>query len=225
MLTAQKSAWFERIFAVYNRNLIKRNFNAFYVENLLELQKKNSQIPLVIFANHSCWWDGLAIFEISRRARLDLFVMMEEKQLERFFLFRRLGAFSVDRENARKAIKSLDYAVRILREDSRRTLWIFPQGKILPNGLRPFFFYQGLSRIVGKFKRIQVVSLALKYEFLNDFKPEIFAKIGKIELMEVSNKFDSKIANDNFAGQLSQSLDCLTADINAANFGKFDRII
>ena len=100
MLTAKKSAVFERVFAVYNRNLLNRRFHSLNVCGLENLTERNAQLPLIIYANHSSWWDGLAAFEISRAARLDSYMMMEEKQLKKLFPFRLLGAFSVVREKA-----------------------------------------------------------------------------------------------------------------------------
>nr|MBA3694670.1 acyl-phosphate glycerol 3-phosphate acyltransferase [Acidobacteriota bacterium] len=106
MLEAKKSRWFEKVFQIYNRNLLKRRFHSFRVLGLDSFVNVNSSI---IYANHSSWWDGLVAFEISKALRVDSFIMMEEKQLRNLFLFRKLGAFSVVRENSRQAVKSLNY--------------------------------------------------------------------------------------------------------------------
>ena len=225
MLTAKKSILFEKIFAVYNRNLIERRFHAFFVDNLDEFHKKNPKFPLIIYANHSSWWDGLAAFEIARRARLDAFVMMEEKHLRKLFLFRLLGAFSVVRENPRQAFESVLYAARLLNEKPARALWIFPQGEILPNGARPIFFYRGLSKIVEKVSRVQVLPVAIRYEFLSDFKPEIIVKIGRIQFIDAGEKFDRKSSTVDFADRLTKLLDELKFDTTTGNFNNFERII
>ena len=128
MLKANKSAWFEKIFAVYNRNLFKRRFHSLHVSGMEFLDKKDAEIPLIIYANHSGWWDGLVVFEICRQAKLDFYVMMEEKQLKNLFLFRKLGAFSVVRENARKAMESINYAVELL-EQSAHDAFDFSAGR------------------------------------------------------------------------------------------------
>lgn len=225
MLTAKKSFWFEKIFAVYNRNLIKCRFHAFRVSGLSELQKRNSKAPLIIYANHSAWWDGLVAFEIWRRAALDAFVMMEEKQLKKLFLFRRLGAFSVVRENARQAVESIRYAADILNEKPSRALWIFPQGKITPNDARPIIFYNGLSRIIEKTRRAEILPVAFRYEFAGDFKPEIFVKIGKIESIDATENFNSKRATAVFADKLTKLLGELKDETTNENFDDYERII
>ncbi len=224
MLEAKKSLWFEAIFKVYNRNLLKRRFYSFQVSGLDFLREKNAAIPFLIFANHSSWWDGLIAFEISRKAELDSFIMMEEKHLKNLILFRKLGAFSVVRENPRKAIESLNYAAGLLKK-TYQTLWIFPQGEILPNDARPLKFYNGLSRIIEKVGEVFVIPLAMRYEFLGEFKPQIFVKIGSPELLKTGSDFKSKKVTGIMESRLTNLLDELKTDITSRNFSKFERII
>lgn len=224
MLEANKSAWFEKIFAVYNRNLIKRRFHSLQISGLDFLRAKNDEIPLVIYGNHSSWWDGLVAFEVSQKAALDFFVIMEEKQLTDLQLFRKLGAFSVVRENPRKAIESINYAVNLL-ENPRRTLWIFPQGEIFPNDLRPLKFFNGLSRIIEKTGRVLVIPAAMRYEFLGEFKPRIFVKIGLPELFEADKKFNSKKLTQHNSDRLTKLLEELKTDVLNKNFDEHEQII
>ncbi|CAN5298053.1 hydroxychlorobactene glucoside lauroyltransferase CruD [soil metagenome] len=224
MLEANKSAWFERIFAVYSRNLIKCRFHSLHVSGLDFLRDKNTEIPLIVYANHSSWWDGIIAFEISRKAKLDSFIMMEEKQLEKLFLFRKLGAFSVVRENPRKAVESVNYAVSLL-ENPRRTLWIFPQGEILPNDLRPLSFFNGLSRIIERSGKVFAVPLVIRYEFLSEFKPQIFVKISSFELIKTDKNFDSKKMTESNSNRLTNLLDELKTDVLNKNFSQYEQII
>lgn len=221
MLGANKSLWFERIFAVYNRNLLKRRFHSFQISDLQVLREEK---PQIIYVNHSSWWDGLIAFEISRLIKANSFVMMEEKHLKRLFLFRKLGAFSVVRENPRQAIESINYAVGLLKENSNRTLWIFPQGEILPNDLRPLNFYRGLARIVEKAGECSIVPCAFRYEFLGDFKPEIFVKVGEPRKFKQTQMFDSKTLTADFESALTKTLDDLKADINSGDTADYLKV-
>ena len=218
-MKANKSHWFESVFAVYNRNLFRRRFTGLRVEGIEHLQNRGTDLPLVLYANHSSWWDGLVAFEIGRAARLDQFVMMEEKQLKQLFLFRRLGAFSVIRENPRSALQSINYAARILKEKQNRAVWIFPQGEILPNDARPLRFYGGLARIIEKTGRCAAAPVAMRYEFLGDFKPAAFVKIGSAEIFE--NIKDAKQLTEQLTFQLTETLDELKNDIAFEKTGKF----
>ncbi len=222
MLEANKEAWFEKIFAVYNHNLLKRRFHSLRISGL-DLLKTNQ--PTIIYTNHSSWWDGLAAFQISQSVKLDSFIMMEEKQLRKLFLFRKLGAFSVVRENSRQAAQSLNYAVNLLKEKPTRTLWIFPQGEILPNDTRPLKFYNGLSKIVEKLERCVVISLAIRYEFLDDYKPEILVKIGASEVFFSEEICSSKLLTERFEKNLTETLNELKQDISSKNTSQYEKLV
>lgn len=224
MLEAKKSRWFEKIFGIYNRNLLKRRFNSLQISGLHFLKDKNANVPLIIYANHSSWWDGLVMLEILRQFDFENYVMMEEKQLRKLFFFRALGAFSVVRESAREAVKSLDYAANLLTENPNRVLLIFPQGEILANDVRPLRFYNGLSRVSEKVKLIQVSPVALRYEFLGNFKPEIFVKIGQPVLVQAYNNFNSKSMTESFERHLTETLDELKQNIILNNTSEYVRL-
>lgn len=192
MLKAAKNRWFESLFAVYNTNLLRRRFHSFRFRGLDNLTNPRSGLPLIIFANHSSWWDGLAAFQISRAGGLDSYVMMEERHLRRYFLFRGLGAFSIVREDPRAAYRSLEYASGLLREDGGRSLWMFPQGKIVPAGRRPLGFYPGIAKLLEMTGPCRVVPVVFRYEFEGDFKPSVYglagspreSKTGEIPVLE-----------------------------------------
>ncbi len=224
MLEANKSKLFEKIFYFYNSNLIKRRFHSFSVKGLENFENRQTSLPLIIYANHSSWWDGLAAFQISQKAKLDSFVMMEEKTLKRFFLFRKLGAFSIVRNQPRSAFESINYAVDLLT-DSEKTIWIFPQGEILPNDFRPINFYSGISTIIRKLGICQTICLSFRYEFLNNFKPEIFANINIKESI-VFNKFENKkILTNYFEKKSTENLEELKKDILFKRFDDYQRIV
>lgn len=177
MLTARKSRWFDTVFRAYNRNLLRRRFDALWARDIESLAP--ADVPKIVFANHSSWWDGLVCYELMRRAGADLFVMMEEKNLRRYPLFRLLGAFSVDRGNARSALESIDYAAALLAGSPSRALLIFPQGKIEPADRRPITFESGIRKIADRVPECRLVPLALSYSFGREFKPDIFARAGE----------------------------------------------
>lgn len=225
MLTSEKVKWFEAVFSVYNRNLIKRRFNALRVENLDVLKKRNRQIPLIFYANHSSWWDGLIAYQIWRECGIDGFLIMEERQLKNLQLFRKLGAFSIVRESPREAIESINYAVRLLKERTNRSVLIFPQGEIKPNDVRPLSFFNGLLRIIEKTGACQVIPLAMRFEFLGEFKPEIFVKIGHAQNFESMQVKLPKELTQQFEARLTNLLDELKSDIVTAQTANYEKMI
>lgn len=222
MLVDKKSRLFEEIFAVYNRNLLKRNFSSIRFSDLHSVKTNK---PNIFYVNHSSWWDGLVAFQISRVIKADSFVMMEEKHLRKFFLFRQLGAFSVIRENPRQAVESLNYAIKLLTCKPTATLWIFPQGEILPNDSRPLLFYNGLSRVVEKLGNCTVTSLAVRYEFFNSYKPEIFVKTGKPKYFSSNELINRKTLTKIFEDDLTETLDDLKKDVSTQNIDCYQTII
>jgi 1-acyl-sn-glycerol-3-phosphate acyltransferase len=222
MLEARKNRLFEKIFTLYNRNLLRRRFNSLRVCGLENL-KLNQNIPLLAYANHSSWWDGLVMFEVSTYTEFEWFVMMEEKQLKKLFPFRWLGAFSVVRENPRQAFKSINYAAELMMKNPKTAILIFPQGEILPNDKRPMSFQHGAARIIEKVGKAVSLPIAMRYEFLGNFKPEIFLKIDKPEKIEAGE--NPKKITKTFEEKMTKLLDSLKLDILSNNLADYKDLL
>lgn len=225
MIYARKSAWFERVFAAYNRNLLARRFEGLRAAGLEGLRGRARDAGLLLYANHSSWWDGLAAFQLGRACGLDQYVMMEERQLRARPLFRRLGAFSVERASAREAARSVGYAANLLRADANRAVWIFPQGATLPNDTRPLGFYTGAARVVGRAGLAYAAPVAFRYEFLGDFRPEAFARVGPPERFEAGPHFDAKQLTARLAETLARTLEELREDILQSRFDGYEELV
>lgn len=177
MIKARKNRIFELLFERYNRWLIRRRFHSVHIEGQ-EILESLSPLPKIFCLNHSSWWDGLIAYFLSRLFRFDGYCMMEEKQLSKLRPFTWIGAFSVVRENPREAAISIKYAVKILTAAPNRALWIFPQGRILPNDVRPIEVSGGAVKIAEKCLPCEIIPVALRYEFLGSYKPSIFVSVG-----------------------------------------------
>jgi hypothetical protein len=224
MITARKSAWFDTLFAAYNRHLIARRFEGLRVRGMEALTGRGRDAPLVLYANHSSWWDGLIVFQVGRAAGLAQYAMMEERQLRQYKVFRRLGAFSVVREDARSALESVRYAADLLR-GTDGALWIFPQGRTEPNGLRPLAFYSGAARIAQKVGDVYLAPVALRYEFLDGYRPEAFVRIGALERLGGGRSAPPKILSRSLAGKLTATLDALTRDVAENNLAGYAELV
>ncbi|HEX6873568.1 MAG TPA: lysophospholipid acyltransferase family protein [Micromonosporaceae bacterium] len=137
--------------------------------------------PLLAYANHPSWWDGFAAMLIDRellRRRYRGYVMVDQEQLRRYRFFRWCGAFSVDRQRPRSALASVRYASDLLAGATDRALWIFPQGELRPNDLRPITVQSGLARIALATPGVQLWPVAMRYEFGHEQRPELFLRVG-----------------------------------------------
>jgi 1-acyl-sn-glycerol-3-phosphate acyltransferase len=224
MITARKSGWFERVFAAYNRNLIARRFEGLRVAGLEHLRGREPSVPLVLYANHSSWWDGLLAFQVGRFCKLDQYAMMEERQLREYPFHRKLGAFGVVRESARDGARSIEYASGLLRKTSR-ALWIFPQGKTIQNDARPLVLYNGAARIIERAGEADASPVAIRYEFLDDYRPEAFVRIGAAGRLIADANFNAKRLTEFLTKSLTSTLDELRDDIIAGDFAAYEEIV
>lgn len=220
-MKAAKSRWFESLFALYNTNLLRRRFHSFRIRGIEHLAGHGTDAPLLIYANHTSWWDGLAAFQVSRAAGLDAYVMMEERQLRRYFLFRKLGAFSVDREDPRSAYRSLKYAASLMKDDPGRALWMFPQGEIVASEKWPLEFYPGIVKLIELAGGCRAAPLVLRYEFEGEFKPSIYARAGVPQEIGVNGI----PTLEDLESSMSSVLDQLGRDILKQAYDEYEELI
>lgn len=129
--------------------------------------------------------------------------MMEDKQMREHGLFKRIGAFSVNLENPRSAVRSLRYAVDSMKRPNS-SLFIYPEGKILPFSTNKLHFKKGLGWIVSQCKDVDVVPIGIYIDHAHSDKPELFLKIGSP--LEFDSTMDTDNLNTYFENKLSDLL-------------------
>jgi chlorobactene lauroyltransferase len=179
VIEARKNVLFERLFLGYSRRLLARHFRRVTVAGAGMIRKIDRQRPIIFCCNHSSWWDGILPLVLSHDVvQCRSFGMMEEKQLARYRFFRWIGVFSVVRESPRQAVKSMAYASSLFTEPNT-ALWIFPQGVLGAQELRPLRLEQGAARIAAMAGGAQFVPVAFRFEFLCEQLPEAFISFGE----------------------------------------------
>lgn len=180
MKPAHHTGWAHILFRPYLRHLVRRSFHS--VQVLGELPSFPEDRSVLLLPNHSTWWDGFIIYLTNDLAwQKKPFVMMEEKQLNRFPFFNRLGAYSVRPGDREDVEKTLSYSAHLL-ENPRHLLFLFPQGKLLPWHQRPLTFKSGFSHILSASPvRPEVFFCGIRAEFLGEQYPDIFIMFRKIE--------------------------------------------
>lgn len=223
MITANKKPILETVMAACNRRLLRKHFHAMWVAGDEHVGGLDRNIPVVLLGNHSCWWDPLVEFYLSRDLfGLDGYAMMEEKQLERYRFFRWIGVFSVRRESPRDAVESLRYAGSLL-DRPNRALWIYPQGVMLPGDVRPLGFQTGIGRLARMVARVQFVPFVHQYEFIGDQRPEVFTEYGmpfvpdvRVEVRELVRGVEERV---------TAMLDTLRSRIARRELGGFRNVL
>ncbi|WP_223700730.1 lysophospholipid acyltransferase family protein [Sutcliffiella deserti] len=176
MIPAKKSKAFEFFFDQFNKRFLSFQFKGIYWATETNIVTLPSTSALFI-ANHSTWWDPLVIFHLNRHIiKQESYCMMHEKGIKEYPFFRKIGAFSVNRQNPKDIVQSINYAKEKLKDG--KALWLFPQGDEHHLETRPLAFLPGAIHIV-KNSDIPIVPVGLYYTFGNERKPEIYIKIGK----------------------------------------------
>ncbi|MCP8968261.1 lysophospholipid acyltransferase family protein [Ectobacillus ponti] len=200
MIPAAPSRLFQFCFHQYNRRLFARSFAGIWVHR----DSLAAPPPSALFIlNHSSWWDGLVCFHLNRLLfGHSSYYMMHETGLRQYPLFRRLGAFSVNRDNPKDVLQSLQYSVKRLQEGG--SIWMFPQGDEMHLELRPLGFLPGFLYLAEKATNIPVIPIALYYSFLHQQRPELFVKIGQpLSLPAGSSRAErAKLAEEAFTAGL-----------------------
>lgn len=210
MITANKNKIIGRLFSLYHKRLLKKHFYAVHINGQQNIQALNPSLPVIMYANHSNWWDGfIAYFLTNRILKKDDYLMMDIKQMMKYSFFKFIGVFSVDREKPAEAIRSIIYAADLIR-DSERYLWIFPQGEMFPQDKRPLNFYSGISKIVEKAGNVYLIPVCFRYEFLMEQRPEVFISIGSPDIF--SGKNESSLP-EKLRNKLESQLDILRDDV------------
>lgn len=221
MITAKKNKLIGRVFAVYHNRLLKKHFFAVHLNGEENLKLIDDSMPVIMYANHSNWWDGFIAYLLTNRVlRKDDYLMMDIEQMKKYSFFRHIGVFSVDRNVPTEAVRSLTYAAELL-SGTKKYMWIFPQGEMLPQDRRPLKFFSGITKIAEKTGNINLVPVCFRYEFIKEQRPEVFISIGKPET--ISGKIPDELT-ESLRTTLESQLDKLKDNVITGNTSAFKTI-
>ena len=191
----------------YFYGMLEKRFHGFYYKGAEKFYlQKDPETPVILYAPHFNWWDGMVGYNICNRIfKKEIRLMIEE--LNRFPLIRRGGAFSVNKKSPQASMKAINYAVETMG-DSNNILYIFPEGIIKPPMHRPFELQTGMTYIaekaVKKYGQVALMPVAVNYFFLRDNRPEVLVEFGDI-IHLTSDKPDRK-EYTNYLGKILEEL-------------------
>ena len=187
LILDRRSSWKERLYIAYGRRLVRRAFARVRVTESphgtlpghpVGTSWAAGDAPLIAYINHSAWWDAVVPLVLSRDLFLrESYALMEGEQLRRYPFFRSLGCFGPTSSSPSDARATLAHAVSVLRGGPRRTLWICPQGALLP-AQTPLSFKSGLARLARAVPEARLVPIALRFEFGDEPLPTCHVRIG-----------------------------------------------
>ncbi len=223
VIRAYKHGWPRVAIDTMIRRRFRSRFFAIRVQGLERLRDALKAEPggTLFLANHSCWWDLFLVHFLNESIPVDGYGMMEHANLKRFGFFRRIGAYSVDRASPAGVRASIEYTCELLRDD-RAGVWIFPQGNIVGNDVRPLGFQPGLRVLVRRAGRVRVVAVAFRYEFWQDERPEAFVRFGEPRWVEATEAARSV---EEWERRLTEEVDALRDDVTAQRADRFTSLL
>jgi 1-acyl-sn-glycerol-3-phosphate acyltransferase len=223
VIEAFKQGWPRLAVDTMIRSKLQSGFHQVLTQGLepLRAELDRDSSGMLFLANHSCWWDLFLVHLLNESIPIDGYGMMEHFNLVRFGFFRRIGAFSVDRTDPTSVRASLEYAAGLLRRP-RAGVWVFPQGKIETNDVRPLVFQPGIRALVRRAGRVRVVPVAFRYEFWQDERAEALVRFGEPTWVD-RPALPSLIPT--FEARLTAELDALKAEAIFQQPGNFTPLI
>lgn len=208
---------FVRIF----RRFLRKHMRALRLASWGEPRAADGR-PLIVFANHPSWWDGIAFVLLSNAlfpARRQ-FVPMDAEALARYGFFKRLGVFGVEQQTPRGAIAFLRQSEALLRTPSHM-LWMNAPGRFADVRERPVPIAPGLLRLPELAPDAVFLPLALEMPFWTERKAELLAAFGDPIEAATLAALPRDARRDAFAAALATTMDRLAADAIARDPARF----
>ena len=159
------------------RRNFRRAFHAVRIQGLSHLRELDG--PLIVYANHSSWWDPMTAFLLSEKLMRSRrhYAPMDADALKRYKLLSWIGIFPVEVNSGRGAVRFLRVGEAILR--SGGVLWVTPQGRFVDVRERPITFKPGMAALAARVPGCAVLPMAIEYIFWNERTPEALLCFGE----------------------------------------------
>ena len=219
---ASTSRFWSMVADFFFYRMLEGRFYAFRYKGVENYLNKDPNLPVIMFAPHSNWWDGIVGYHITNRiCKKEIRLMVEE--LNRFPLLRRAGAFSVNKKSPQASMDALKYSIEQVG-NPKSILYLFPQGIIMPPNARPIKFRSGLAYIAEKaakkYGKVALMPIAVNYFFLRDNRPEVLIEMGELIELE-AGKVDRKEFTEYLGNTLEKLCDKQMYEISQAKFAGY----
>lgn len=163
------------------RWIVRRNFaREFHAVRLQGLDRLDGlDGPLLVYANHSGWWDPMVAFLLGGEllGRRRHYAPMDAAALKKYRILSWLGVFPVEVSSSRGAVRFLRTGEAILRGGG--VLWVTPQGRFSDVRERPIAFKPGMAALAARIPGCAVLPMAIEYVFWDERTPEVLLQLGE----------------------------------------------
>ncbi len=182
--------------------------------------------PLVVFANHPGWWDGVAFMLLSRALfpGRTMFIPMDAAALARYPFMKRIGVFGIEGGSSRGAVAFLRTAQRVL-ESPARMLWMNAPGRFSDVRERPVPIAPGLTRLAEMAPDAVFIPLALDYPFWTERKAEMLVAFGPPIEGAALAALGRDARGEALSAALAATMDRLALDAIARDPARFETLL
>jgi 1-acyl-sn-glycerol-3-phosphate acyltransferase len=182
--------------------------------------------PLVVFANHPGWWDGVAFMLLSQALfpGRRMFIPMDAAALGRYPFMRRLGVFGVETGTPRGAIAFLRLAREVLAAPDRM-LWMNAPGRFSDVRERPVPIAPGMTRLPEFAPEALFVPLALDYPFWTERRAEMLCAFGDPIEGAALVALEREARAEALSVALAATMDRLAEDAIARDPARFETLL
>ena len=166
-----------RLFTRVVKRYFRGHFRAVMAQRAEVLE--GARGPMIIYANHSSWWDPMICVLLARvlMPACRHYAPMDAASLARYPILKKIGIFPVEMRSARGAAQFLRTSQAVLNEGA--VLWLTPQGRFADVREFPLAFLPGLAALTAKLPEVPVVPLAIEYTFWDERLPEALVRFGE----------------------------------------------
>jgi len=147
--------------------------------------------PLILYANHTSFWDGFVVHALVSAAGRRGYAVMEEQNLARYRFLARIGALSIRRGDRASSLETLRHCARVL-ERPGSALLLFPQGR-LERASAPLKLERGLA-VLGRMSGARAVPVALRYAFFEHEYPDVVVAAGEPHAVATIEECEQRLA-------------------------------
>jgi 1-acyl-sn-glycerol-3-phosphate acyltransferase len=165
-----------RFFARIVRGQFRRHFCTVMAQHASRLRR--SRGALIVYANHSSWWDSMLLVLLARTLLPERrhYAPVEASALKRYPILRRLGLFPVELNTPRGAAQFLEMSQAVLQQGA--VLWATPQGRLADTREFPLAFRPGLAALAARCPEVPLLPVAVEYTFWDERLPEALVRFG-----------------------------------------------
>lgn len=187
MIRDDKRGLFTRVLELYVRRKVKRAFRGLWVRGGFPA----TDAGLIVYANHSSFWDGFIVHQLGQLGGWDGYAMMEEENLAKYRFHTRIGAFGIKRGDPHGALQTLRHAKALLARPKAAVI-IFPEGKLHAGQGAPKPFERGIE-VLARASKARVVPCAIRYAFLENEFPDVLVQFGTPHEGAELNDFERRL--------------------------------